>query len=101
MKRLLIAATTALMMTTAHADEVCANLGEYARTVMESRQLGVPLSKVMAVVKDADIPKKIALDAYEQPRFQSEEFRQTAIEDFGNKWETLCYRVRSKKGTNV
>jgi hypothetical protein len=101
MKRLLIAATAALMMTAAHADPVCVALGEYSRTVMDARQTGVALSKIMEIVKGDDIHTRIVLDAYEQPRFQTEEFRRTAIQDFGNKWETVCYRVRGKKGSNV
>ena len=101
MKKLILTLSAALLATAAYADPVCESLGGYARTVMESRQLGVPLSKVMGVVKGDSIATKIALDAYEQPRFQSEEFRQTAIEDFGNKWETTCYRARSKGGSNV
>jgi hypothetical protein len=101
MKRLLIAATAALMMTAAQADPVCVALGEYSRTVMDARQTGVALSKIMEIVKGDAIHTRIVLDAYEQPRFQTEEFRQTAIQDFGNKWETVCYRVRGKKGSNV
>jgi hypothetical protein len=101
MNRLLITLSAALLTSVAHADPVCVALGEYSRTVMDARQTGVALSKIMEIVKGDDIHTRIVLDAYEQPRFHSDEFRQTAIQDFGNKWETMCYRVRGKKGSNV
>jgi hypothetical protein len=97
MKRLLIAVTAALMMSSAQAKEPCAVLGELARTVMDSRQLGVALSKLMDIVKDDSLSKRIVLDAYEQPRYQAEEFKRAAVEDFGNKWEIMCYQARSEK----
>ena len=100
MKKLILAATAALMMTAAHADPICATLGELARTVMGSRQLGVPLSQLMEIVKDTKVERRIVLEAYERPRFQSESLRQSSIEDFGNEWETTCYRARSG-GKNV
>jgi hypothetical protein len=101
MNRLLITLSAALLTSVAHADPVCVALGQYSRTVMDARQTGVALSKIMEIVKGDDIHTRIVLDAYEQPRFQTEEFRRTAIQDFGNKWETMCYRVRGKKGSNV
>ena len=97
MKRLMIAAVAALMLCPAQAEEPCAILGKLARTVMESRQLGVALSKLMTIVKDDSLSTKIVLDAYEQPRYQSEEFQQHATENFGNKWEIMCYQARSEK----
>lgn len=83
--------------TTAHAGpskkELCALDGSYARVVMMLRQMGEPLSKQIDTApsfqKNAE---SIILAAYEYPRYSSGEYRERAIEDFGNEIELACYK---------
>jgi hypothetical protein len=81
--------------------EKATSLSEIAGIIMRGRQNGMPMS---AVIKLNHTPGKaysslaglldtITEDAYEVPRFSSEEYKKKAIEDFKNKWFLRAYKV--------
>lgn len=96
MKRLIIAAAAAFTLTFAQAQD-CKGLGELAEKVMEARQAGVPLSNIRSNADYSDFTKRLAIDAYKQPRFSTQEMQRSAAVDFRTEWELACYEVRSKK----
>jgi len=79
-----IAVTLALITTplTAETEDPCPMLGELAASIMENRQVGTPISDMMAVAPDNDLVTSIVLQAYQEPRYSTEEYRQRAVDDF-------------------
>jgi hypothetical protein len=84
----------AIAASPAFAD-TCARIGEFAESTMGARQSGAALSRVIAVTNDLPpLFRAIVLEAYEQPRYQSEMHKNREIQDFRNKWESACYRAK-------
>jgi hypothetical protein len=77
-------------------EDVCAELAELARDVMELRQDGVPLSQLMKIAESEEILRLLALDAYRKSRFGSKEYRDLAVTDFSDKWALACYNEREE-----
>jgi hypothetical protein len=90
-------AATLLTTTPVTAEEdVCAELAELARDLMEMRQDGFPLSELMKIAKGEELLRLLALDAYGVPRFSSKEYQDLAITDFSDKWALACYNEREE-----
>ncbi len=75
--------------------EMCVGIGEFAATLMQNRQTGVPMSSIMARLPGDDpstnAVRAIVISAYEVPRWGSPEFQANAIADFRNAIELQCY----------
>jgi hypothetical protein len=81
---------------------ICKNMGEYARTVMEGRQNGVPMSKLIDLAASSDdstgpTMRQIIIEAYDHPRMSVEANKATAAVDFENKVYLECIKVMLKK----
>ena len=68
-------------------EKMCRTKAVMAETIMESRQLGVPLDEVLDVLKKREEPVRslvltVILEAYSRPHFSSPAFRQDAIDVF-------------------
>jgi hypothetical protein len=72
-------------------DHVCKVLGMVAGSIMENRQLGIPLSDMLDVTP-MPLLRQIVLLAYEKPRYYSDEVVREEIQDFRNDVEVACYR---------
>ena len=48
-----------------------------------------------------DHPESARRDAFQQPRFSSDEYQTKAKEDFQAKWESICYEATAKGGSSV
>lgn len=99
MKKLILTLAIALMSTTSFAGDLekCENVSELARKIMEARQLNMPMSKLLRVFKNEDGSinqgiKFMIIDAYDTPRFSTEEYRRGVIRDFSNEWFKGCIR---------
>jgi len=71
---------------------VCESMGELAYMVMELRQEGVPMSQTMQI-SDSELVKAIIVEAYNYPRFNTQEYKEKAAEDFRNEVEVECYKT--------
>lgn len=71
--------------------EVCPVAQELARKTMEARQAGVSMSDMLAN-KPTELLRRLTIAAYETPRYQSPEFIQRAIDDFGNDTYLACIK---------
>ena len=95
----------ALCAPTAHADtpepnDLCSILYDFAEAAMFARQNGVGMPRALAVLdrKEDDVGLKplfrtITIAAYEQPRWNGEETRARAIQDFANEVASMCYAI--------
>ena len=72
-------------------EEVCPLAQTVARKIMEARQAGASMSDMLAN-KPSDLVRKLTISAYETPRYQSPEFIQRAIDDFGNDTYLACVK---------
>ncbi|EGQ8491896.1 TPA: hypothetical protein ACMDNH_001857 [Vibrio cholerae] len=66
-------------------------------SMMLYRQGGQPLSAAIerfyvGEKEDADLYKKIVIDAYDQPLFTSEEYKNKESIEFSNKWYSACIK---------
>jgi len=77
--------------------EVCSTFEELAGLIMEHRQLGTPMSKIMKILGSDKIGRKIVVDAYEETRFSTESYQKKSIENFKNKWFLSCFKGLSKQ----
>ena len=79
-------------------DEFCSDVGGLARDVMEFRQMGVPMSKVMgALANGSDVEfngvmKNMIIEAYEYSQYSTKSVAESRINKFGNDWELNCYK---------
>ncbi|MCA0049217.1 hypothetical protein LB577_20060 [Mesorhizobium sp. B283B1A] len=91
-----MAAQPVLAMST---DEACANVGRAAEAVMQARQNGMALQTVLEKMNGAgfgaegkDGFRAMIMMAYDQPRFNTEENKQQAINDFRDQVQLFCMK---------
>lgn len=77
----------------------CEGVHTMASSVMELRQLGAAMPKVMTVLSleglgenENKILKSMIISAYESPKFSGEKYQENAIEEFANEWALKCYK---------
>jgi hypothetical protein len=92
----LTAAILATIISTGAGAADCTAFHEIGTTIMTHRQNGVDLSKILKVAAEATdkkagaLIKALAVRAYQLPRYQSESYRQRAIQDFANDLTVEC-----------
>ena len=78
----------------------CKSLSGFAQNVMKGRQAGVPMSKYMELSNKKPelkvIIEDITIDAYDRPRFMTDEMVQREIDDFTNKQYLKCIKAVRK-----
>ncbi|AUN95893.1 hypothetical protein [Pseudazoarcus pumilus] len=81
-------------MTRAEALELCKRVAEIAEAVMESRQAGVPMVKLMETVPDNSVYQSIIIDAYQKMRIPPDfpDMQRSAITDFQDQQYGECLR---------
>lgn len=72
--------------------EACKSIETFAETVMESRQGGMAMSSAMNIT-DNPLLASIVVEAYERPRFNSEDIQRKTIEEFKNKHYLACIKA--------
>lgn len=75
----------------------CKGLEALATSVMEGRQLGVPMSNMMdALLQDnkevSALTQEMIMQAYEKPGYRTESNRKASVVRFANQWAAFCYR---------
>lgn len=68
----------------------CAELSEAGERLMEMRQNGFPMRKIMAQF-DSPVLQNIVKAAYDVPRYSSDEYQKRAVEKFGNRLYMDCF----------
>ena len=83
----IVAATGAVAET---KQETCTTIGKLAAIIMENRQEGVDMSKLMEI-SETELVQRMVIVAYETPRYSSEGYKRTAVQDFANEAMGVCY----------
>lgn len=95
--RIVIAATLALFATPALSNPLCVSSGELAATIMENRQSGIVMSRMMDIADNVAVPavgaltRELVLQAYSVPQYSSQSYRINAVAEFRNQVEYACY----------
>ncbi|RXS99014.1 hypothetical protein [Acinetobacter junii] len=72
-----------------------------AKSIMDARQVGVPIDRSLEiagnVAKDNEfflkISKQLVIDAYEQPKFATEKYRNEQVNEFAAKHYISCVKA--------
>lgn len=96
-------AATPAVAATSEQIELCKSYGEAARATMDARQAGVSFVTMYGIAEEKGGSMKNSLklmvkQAFDEPRYETQEYIQRAIEDFGSEWEQSCIRVSEKQG---
>lgn len=97
MKKLITTLALLLSLSTNAAEIDCEQLSSIASTIMESRQAGVKLSKIIKLADSNSLIKEMAVSAYRKPAYNSEEYKQQEISEFANYWYIACLDANSEK----
>jgi len=81
----------AIWHTNANAETNCESVAGFAETVMEARQKGVSLVKMMQAT-DNKLLQAIIMEAYETPRYSTEEYQARKIGEFRDSWYLACLK---------
>jgi hypothetical protein len=78
--------------------QACAVVGDLAEAIMDRRQEGLAMSRVMTVVPADEGPARTLVlamvqDAYDTPRFSTPANQRRAAQDFRNAMEAECFRA--------
>lgn len=99
MKKLILAAAIAVSsMPVFSAD--CNGIANLASSIMEVRQQGVSMRKVIAALSDdkgiSDIAMAMVKDAYDRPQFGTDKYQAKEIVSFEDVWFKACLAQDSK-----
>jgi hypothetical protein len=73
----------------------CSAIALLAKTIMDVRQNGMPMSMVIDSVTDENMKglvTRMAILAYERPKFSTESYKQNAINEFENQFYLNCMK---------
>lgn len=97
MKAFLILLILNLTMLPVHAEdwrETCSTVGELATTIMESRQSGASMAKLMeAVPEGGSYIETLIISAYDVPRYSTERMQKKAVEEFRDEVYLECVKA--------
>lgn len=75
----------------------CDSIREYAGDVMGARQGGISLQETLKSTQTnpaiADLGVEIVLDAYAYPKFSTENYQQSMIDEFANRTHIDCIKA--------
>lgn len=72
--------------------EKCKASYTIAEKIMEARQHGVPLPRMIEIAEGDALFMALTRQAYETPRFSSESYKRNKIQDFANEIYLICLR---------
>lgn len=90
--------TLIAVIGTAAAEEkqdVCVQVDALAQSVMEARQAGVQLSRMISIAKQTgtyDLIKPLIIAAYDRPQFNGEAYQRKAVNEFKNQVYLECIK---------
>ena len=74
----------------------CAQYAELAKLVMELRQMGGSLQRVLGAVEAGTWSETIVLSAWERPRVSTESVQRRIVQDFVDEVYLTCIRVQGR-----
>ncbi|TNE87039.1 MAG: hypothetical protein EP324_08175 [Gammaproteobacteria bacterium] len=75
---------------TGASDDNCNYSYELAHSVMEARQLGVPLPNLVKIADGNELMLALIEEAYSKPKYASEDYKTMKANDFANDVYLIC-----------
>jgi len=75
--------------------DMCSKIGDLVESIMVKRQSGAPLTTMLKANKSKSM-QKVIVDAYDTPRFASQEMITKTAGTFRNKYELACIKKYTK-----
>lgn len=72
----------------------CKELSNTAKDLMEIRQQGYSMSTLMEAAEGSELAQALVIEAYRQPRYNSERYKKQAVEDFTNSVYLQCLEAK-------
>jgi len=97
---LLLTASLALCSSSVYADDFCVEQSELATSIMQLRQMGAPVSKMIKAANNSSDERLRKLmvsyteTAYNRERYATKEYQHQAAVDFGTEVYNIGKRVR-------
>ena len=97
---IVLAASLALCSPSVYADDFCVEQSELATSIMQLRQMGAPVSKMIKAANNSSDEhlRKLMVSytetAYGRERYATKEYQHQAAVDFGTEVYNMCKRVR-------
>ena len=106
-KNLVIAAVVATLSLPVMADtpsekqpsvamQICTSYSELAKSVMESRHVGVGLPKMLEIADDDEVAVAIVMEAFDHPQFRTEQAIKRSAREFANQQMLGCMKAFNK-----
>ena len=73
--------------------EMCTTLSSIAERIMYLRQEGTDMMELVRVTT-VPIAMKMVEQAYEQPQYSTDEYKQRAVQRFKNEWALACFKAK-------
>jgi len=73
--------------------EMCTTLSAIAERIMYLRQEGTDMMELVRVTT-VPIAMKMIEQAYEQPQYSTDEYKQRAVQRFKNEWALACIKAK-------
>ena len=73
--------------------ELCSKLSDTAGTIMEKRQGGVAMVRIMDLMGESATLRSMVIEAYEVRRHPAPMWQEREIDDFRDKWYLTCYKL--------
>jgi hypothetical protein len=80
--------------------DACKPVATAASTIMEIRQSGLDIYKLLHLVGADPVAKKVIKEAYESPQHLDKQLRVDETLKFSLKWYLKCYKVTQKSRTS-
>lgn len=79
----------------AHAEPAkCEQVAEAAKLIMDARQNGAALQDMLDVAGDNELLIEMSVEAYENPRYSTAEYKRRAVGDYRDQWHVMCLRAK-------
>lgn len=72
------------------SSESCKSVHQIAGKIMEGRQSGVPMPRMMDIFADSSLGRDMVQAAYDRSRYNSQEIQEELISEFSNAWYSSC-----------
>ena len=92
-----LASTSQAARTDSEKNKLCSVVKELAEVTMDSRLSGVDIVKAMEIANNAGsgeraLVREITIKAYSSPNYKTDEYKASAIKDFGTEYYLDCIK---------
>lgn len=73
----------------------CGALAELGKKIMQARQAGISIEKIIEIFNDGDFGEALTIKAYNNPRYNTDNLQEKIISDFRDETYLECAKIKS------